>query len=128
MRPLETVRVLVVEGDRASNRLVSIVLELGGAMVVSAKSGDEAENHLCMTRFDVVVLDLVLPCASGLDLASAITSSSATSHVVCIALTTTADRDLEHAARRAGCAAIVRKPIDTETFAETVAAHLRGKR
>lgn len=128
MRPLEAARVLVVEGDRASNRLVSTVLELAGAAVTSAKDGPEAELRLGTSRFDAVVLDLVLPCASGVDLARAIRSAPATKHVVCIALTTSTDRALERDAMEAGCAAFVRKPIDTETFAMTIARQLGGSR
>jgi signal transduction histidine kinase/CheY-like chemotaxis protein len=60
-------RVLLVEDDSLERRRVGIELEAAGYTVTLASSGDEGLALLRDGRYDVVVLDLVMPGMSGLD-------------------------------------------------------------
>lgn len=126
---LKGTTILVVEADPASNRLIATVLALAGATVEGVGSAEDAVRRLATLRPDAIVVDLVLPGAGGLALVHVVKSTPATKDVVCIALTAANAnaRDTEQAAMMAGCAAQVRKPIDTDTFAGFIARQLGGR-
>lgn len=124
---LKGTTILVVEADPASNRLIATVLALGGAKVEGVGSAEEAVRRLATLKPDAIVVDLVLPGAGGLALVHVVKSNPATKDVVCIALTAAHASETEQAAMMAGCAAQVRKPIDTDTFAGVVARQLGGR-
>jgi len=62
-----TCRALVVEDDAAIARLVRDVLERETFSVETVKRGDEAIQLLKTVAYDLLILDLVLPRASGED-------------------------------------------------------------
>jgi two-component system cell cycle response regulator len=119
--------VLVVEDDAASRKLEAVVLTDAGALVTAVESAEEAAIALSRQRPDVIVLDLVLPRMGGLVFVELLKSDPANRDVVVIAVSSLNGPDAERVALRAGCAAYLRKPIDTETFAAAVAKHLGHK-
>jgi len=60
-------RVLVVEDDRVLLEELSGALEDEGYSVTRASSAEDAESKLCRAEFGLVITDLRLPGASGLD-------------------------------------------------------------
>jgi len=64
------VRVLVVEDDKKLGNTVQSGIELAGGSVVRAETVEDALPLLLRGSFDVVLLDLVLPGRSGLQLLS----------------------------------------------------------
>ena len=61
-------RVLVVDDEANLRRMVRSLLSAEGWLVEEAGSAEEALIRVGQTQPDVVLLDLVLPGASGLDL------------------------------------------------------------
>jgi hypothetical protein len=62
--------VLLVEDDEGVRRLAAVVLEQRGYTVVAAKNPEEALQAAAERAFDLLLTDLVMPNASGLDLAA----------------------------------------------------------
>ncbi|KPI24796.1 response regulator transcription factor [Streptomyces sp. NPDC048253] len=60
-------RVLLIEDDRAVRDGVALALRRQGHEVAAAETGEEGLNRLRSFRPDVVVLDLMLPGMTGLD-------------------------------------------------------------
>jgi CheY-like chemotaxis protein len=60
-------RILVVDDDAAILRLVSTILRRESYDVDTASGGREALSKVELTQYDVVVLDLMMPEVSGLD-------------------------------------------------------------
>jgi DNA-binding NtrC family response regulator len=60
-------RILVVDDDAAIRRLVATVLRRENYRVDTANGGRDALAKILLTRYDVVVLDLMMPEVSGLD-------------------------------------------------------------
>jgi DNA-binding response OmpR family regulator len=71
-----TARVLLVEDDARLASMVTDYLGDAGFRVVVAGTGKAASQALGAEGFDVVILDLMLPDADGLDLCRSIRSSS----------------------------------------------------
>jgi two-component system, OmpR family, response regulator len=71
-RPLSTAmrdkRILVVDDEPRIREVVQYALEREGCRVQCAASGKEAERILAQTSVDLIVLDVMLPDANGLDL------------------------------------------------------------
>ncbi|MCU1244109.1 MAG: Fis family transcriptional regulator, partial [Acidobacteria bacterium] len=60
-------RALVVEDDAPTRNALIEILESDGCSVDSARDGEMALGLLSQHRYDVVILDLVLPKFSGTD-------------------------------------------------------------
>lgn len=65
-------RILVVEDDKALQTLLDINLEAEGYHVACTDSGKEAVNLLTSRRFDLVVLDVMLPDMDGFAVCQAV--------------------------------------------------------
>ena len=59
---------LVVDDDQEIRRLLGRYLAEQGFRATLAADGRECKEHLALDRFDIVVLDVLLPDASGLDI------------------------------------------------------------
>ena len=89
-----------------------------------ARGADEALAILPEFRAQMVVLDLVLPGRSGLLLARELKAGPLTQDLMLVAVSPLDGPDVERLARQAGCAAYLPRPIDSQTFARTLASHL----
>ena len=67
-------RLLLAEDTRDLNRALTTVLEHEGYEVTSAFDGEEALAHIEKERFDVLVLDIMMPKKDGLQVLSQIRS------------------------------------------------------
>jgi two-component system, NtrC family, response regulator len=68
MQETETIQILVVDDEQSIRRLLEMELSSPRRSVCTADSGREAFKLLNKKRFDVVILDIQLPDANGLDL------------------------------------------------------------
>ena len=123
--PLERARILLVEDNPASARVAALVLRAARAEVSHAASATEATRMvLGGLRPALVLLDLELPDLSGLDFVKVLRSIHDTRDTPIVACTASDIVDDEAAVIDAGCDGMIRKPIDVETFASTLAAYL----
>ena len=60
-------KILVVDDEEDVRELARIILESKGYMVLAASSGEEALSMLSHSKPDLVLLDVVMPSLSGLD-------------------------------------------------------------
>ncbi|RYY91430.1 MAG: response regulator [Alphaproteobacteria bacterium] len=105
--------VLVVDDNDRHLDILSTILTSVGHDVETCGSGAEALRRLDMRRYDVVVLDLVMPEVSGFVVATQMRSmilNKRTPVIFCTANMTAARRQL---ADVKGVTAIIGKPIDT---------------
>ncbi|NNN38330.1 response regulator, partial [Streptomyces sp. S3(2020)] len=75
-------RVLLIEDDRAVREGVALALRRQGHDVAAAATGEDGMAHLTSFRPDVVVLDLMLPGMTGLDVCRGIRSVDQTLPIV----------------------------------------------
>jgi response regulator RpfG family c-di-GMP phosphodiesterase len=98
-------RILLVDDEPALRELLRVTLESAEVTVDEAGSAREAEERIRAARPDVVVLDVLMPVVSGVDLCRRLKAAPATRDLPIILLT---GSDLEDAA---GADALVRKPF-----------------
>ncbi|MCU1349677.1 MAG: DNA-binding response regulator [Acidobacteria bacterium] len=63
----EAAQVLVVDDDDTLRAMTSLVLRRAGLRIAQAKDGGEAIGRMQQARYEVVVLDLMMPRVSGWD-------------------------------------------------------------
>lgn len=116
-------RVLVVEDDASIRKLVRTVLSRTNLETEEARDGEEALRLLGSNRYDVVVLDLMLPQISGFDLLERIRHQC---HGCVVVLTAAADHEVRNLPRDL-VAGVVRKPFDVDELASTVRRALASR-
>jgi two-component system response regulator HydG len=121
-----TLRVLVVDDDPEMNALLRDRLSRRGLEVSLASSTDEALERLAAEAFDVVVTDVRLKGASGLELCERVAADRPSVPVVVI----TAFGSLETAveAIRAGAHDFLAKPFEIEELAFRIHKALQHRR
>ncbi len=85
-------RVLVVDGDRHTAGIVRLYLERDGYTVMTAHDGGEGLQAALSDSPDVVVLALLLPVLSGLQVCRALRSESSVPIIILTALATEQDK------------------------------------
>ena len=121
-------RAWVIEDNDQNFELVEFLLEEAGWDVVRAASAAELRARYAQEPPQVLLLDMNLPDASGLDLVTELRARDAFARVPIVAVTAHAMRgDREHCLA-AGCDAYLSKPIDSATFrSEIEAIAARGR-
>lgn len=104
-------RVLVVEDQRHLARFLQYVLEGAGYEVSNSYDGEQALSEIDRFQPDALVLDLVLPGISGLEVLRRLRADRRTRKLVIVAMTPGRDRALQRDLREAGADAICGKPI-----------------
>ncbi|WP_313341159.1 response regulator transcription factor [Sedimentibacter sp.] len=68
-------RILIIEDDKSISELQKDYLEMSGYEVVCVFDGDTGLEHIKNDRFDLVILDLMLPQKGGFDILKEISDS-----------------------------------------------------
>lgn len=120
--PAETRRVLLVEDEKSIRSAVAAYLEREGYWVTPAEDGQVAIDAFDRHKFDVVVLDLMLPKVSGEDVCRHIRNGS---DVPIIMLTAKGDEQDRIAGLELGADDYLVKPFSPRELVARVRALLR---
>lgn len=120
-------RVLVVEDEAAIAELITLNLRHAGFEVVVAPDGEAAQNEVDRVLPDLVLLDWMLPGASGLSLAKRWRGQQRTKDLPVIMLTARAEETDKVAGLDAGADDYLTKPFSTQELMARVRAVLRRK-
>jgi two-component system alkaline phosphatase synthesis response regulator PhoP len=116
--------IALVEDESSLNELIKLNLELEGHTVLSFFNGQEALNNLQkILKTDLVILDVMLPQVSGLELCEKIRQSGDVPILFLSAKSTTADRI---AGLKKGGTDYLVKPFDLEELLIKVSILLRS--
>jgi two-component system, OmpR family, alkaline phosphatase synthesis response regulator PhoP len=114
--------VLVADDEAHIGRIIKIKLENGPFRVTLAFDGQEAVDVLDESeRVDAVVLDLMMPRLSGLDVLERIRASEKWKDLPCIILTAAGQEEYEHEARKSGATAFLTKPFSPKKLYALIA-------
>ncbi len=123
---LEGRTVLVVEDNEQNLEMVEFLLEEAGARVVAAADAEAARRAFASEPFDLVLMDMNLPDADGLDRVAELRRNGRAAAVPVVALTALAMRGDRERFLSAGCQGYISKPIDVARFVGEVAGYLGG--
>ncbi len=114
--------ILVADDEAHIGRIIKIKMEQGPFRVTLAFDGQEAIDALEQgDRVDLVVLDLMMPRLSGLDVLDRIRANDALSDMPCVILTAAGQEDYERNARESGATAFLTKPFSPKKLYALIA-------
>ena len=122
--PLETSRILVVGDEVVTRTLVTVVLAQEGYRVATANDGKKAIDLLERGRYDLVITDLEMPEANGVEVLLAVRRVDPQCPVIII----TGSADISSMMRQVNLDAegYVAKPFNIDEIRGTVASMLQS--
>jgi two-component system chemotaxis response regulator CheY len=114
-------KILIVDDDRTTRKLLSLYLKGSGFEVVTAENGLNAMEKLGSETFQLVMTDLNMPYMDGIEFLKTMKSNPGTSHIPALMLTTETDEEERQRAIQAGADGYLSKPVT----AEVVVAKIR---
>ncbi len=122
--PVEPAHLLVVDDNAENREMLSRRLRTHGFTIAAAESGPEALRLLEKTPFDLVLLDVVMPGMSGLEVLRDLRSRHAAADLPVIMATARDDSNDVVTALRLGANDYVTKPLDFPVVLARVATQL----
>jgi two-component system phosphate regulon response regulator PhoB len=119
--------ILVVEDEPQIQELLAINLQHAGHQVVRASSAEEAEAAIREELPDLVILDWMLPGASGISLAKRLRGAERTQNLPIIMLTARAMEHDKVSGLEAGADDYLTKPFSPKELAARIQAVLRRR-
>jgi DNA-binding response OmpR family regulator len=123
--PEGSARILLVDDEQAVQTLLSYPLRKDGYEVISAHDGQEALQRFAEQRFDLVVLDLMLPKMDGIEVCRRLRSRS---QVPIVMLTAKGDEIDKVVGLEMGADDYITKPFSMREFRSRIKAALRRSR
>ncbi|WP_417383865.1 ATP-binding protein [Gimesia sp.] len=111
-------RVLIIEDTAGIARMISLLFEKLGHEPLVAASGTAAIRMFQETPPEIVILDLMLPDMSGLEVARELRSLDQNNSTLIVALTGHSDDEHRQQARKHGCDEYFVKPVDIQDLQE----------
>jgi two-component system cell cycle response regulator DivK len=112
--------ILVIEDDALNTALFKEILTARGYRLLIAPSGLKALEMLGQTRPDLIIMDIVLPEISGLDLIRMIKGDEERRSIPIVAVTSLPAKLYKAEIMAAGCDAYVAKPLSVTTLWATI--------
>jgi len=114
--PAQPLRLLLVEDDTLSRRMMSLMLETAGHTVVGVEDGRQALTAVQRETFDVVLMDVQMPVMDGFATTAALRAweRSRGTRVPIVAVTAHAMKGDRERCLRSGMDAYVTKPVEPQ--------------
>jgi len=120
MTVMPSKRILVVDDDEAIRHLVEAVLKREHYDVDTADGGSDAISKMELTQYDVVVLDLMMPGVSGLEVLKRLPIRDP--QIKCVVIMSAASTLSIAESTTANVFAILPKPFDIKALVKVVRA------
>jgi CheY-like chemotaxis protein len=112
--------ILVADDNRINLRVLSAILSRAGFEVVAVGSGEAAVEALGARRFDLVLMDILMPGLDGGAATARIRALPACAKIPILGITAGVTEELRESCRRNGMDAILGKPVNAPELVESV--------
>ena len=121
---MSTKSVLVIEDKELNRKVVRIVLEAEGYVILEATTAEETLQILDVETPDLILMDIALPGGvDGEELTRQIKTAPRWSHIPILALTAAAMKGDRERILEAGCDDYISKPINTRVLVDLVSKY-----
>jgi DNA-binding response OmpR family regulator len=118
----EPIRILVIDDDPGVRGLLTILFEREGWTVTTAADGEVALEQIARVRPDVVILDLMLPKRTGLEVLQQIAEHDDDTAEKVLVLTAISEAQLRRLPAGLRVRKLMRKPFDNAELLQSVKA------
>ena len=106
-------RVMIVDDEPVNIKVARKYLQIAGYQNFITSTDSPAVMELIrVEKPDVILLDIMMPQVSGLDILKAVRSDAALAHLPVLILTASTDADTKHKALELGATDFLAKPVD----------------
>jgi len=113
-------KLLIVDDDKTTRKLLSLYLKGKGYEVVPAENGLDAIEKLGTESINLVVTDMNMPYMDGIELTKTLRSDSILKNMPIIMVTTEADDDEKKKAFDAGVDDYLVKPTNADAISDSI--------
>jgi DNA-binding response OmpR family regulator len=124
-RPLLDTHLLIVDDVQDNIDVLARQLRNRGATVYEASSANEALELLSVYQIDLILLDVMMPGMSGLDVVKRIRPKRSSAALPIIMVSARIDQEIMLECLEAGANDYVTKPVDFQLFCARIIAQLR---
>lgn len=125
----ESPKVMIVDDEPLNLKVVRKHLKSAGVTrVMDCSDPAQACDIILEWKPDVLILDIMMPGISGLDILALLRSREATRHLPVIVLTATSDHDTKLQALHLGASDFLSKPVDPLELAPRIRNSIESKR
>lgn len=118
-------RVLIVDDEAPIREMIAVALEMAGYNCLEAENANEAHGLIVDDKPDMVLLDWMMPGASGIEFARRLRKDEATADIPIIMLTAKGDEDYKIKGLEAGVDDYITKPFSPRELVARLKAVLR---
>ena len=122
--PKMSLKVLVAEDNIANQFVIKAILEKRDYQVTIVNDGQEALTVLTNDKFDLVLMDMVMPVMDGVTAAKAIRQELYLNELPIIALTANAGLQDKEKCLEAGINDVLTKPLDSKLLDDKIKEYL----
>ena len=116
-----SMRIVVADDDPFIRRLVVFTLKKRGYEILEASDGAAALDLVRQAKPDLVVLDVLMPEMTGLEVTKILAQDSATAQIPILIISASAQRAEIEAGLASGATAYLVKPFEPKVLGERVA-------
>ena len=120
--------IIIVDDNLINLKLINVMLTRNDFQAYTATNATEALALLKTISPVLILMDIQLPGMDGLTLTRQLKADSKTHDIPIIALTAFAMKGDEQRALGAGCDSYISKPIDVDTFIETITGVINAQK
>jgi two-component system chemotaxis response regulator CheY len=113
-------KILVVEDDKTTRKILGLYLKAKGFDVVYAENGLDAMEKLGTEPVNLVLTDLNMPYMDGIELTKNLKADPGLKEVPVLMVTTEADDEERRKAMEAGANGYLVKPVSAEMVSEQI--------
>ncbi len=113
-------KVLVVDDDKTTRKMISLILKTKGYEVVTAENGIEALQKLGLEKINLILTDMNMPYMDGIEFIKQVRANPDISSIPIVMITTEADEDEKRRAYEAGVDDYLVKPTNAEQISESM--------
>jgi len=113
-------KILVIDDDELMRKTIRKILDKDGLEVVTAKDGKEAFEILGRETFDIVVTDLMMPFANGLDVVNKVRNDEMKRSIGIIVLSSIDNKETVTEAFRLGADDFLKKPVMADELLSSI--------
>jgi two-component system cell cycle response regulator len=118
-------KILVADDDQALTRTLSWILKENGYEVVTVSNGEHLLDRLAHDQYDLLLLDIMMPGADGLQLLERVKTDPRVQNVPVLMISSMPPEEATVRALGLGAADFISKPFRVRELLARVKAHLR---
>jgi DNA-binding response OmpR family regulator len=120
-------KVLIVEDEATSRKIITLAIQKLGYKLLYANDGDEAVRMALEHRPDLIIMDMMLPKVDGFKATQIIKQTHDLKGITILALTARTGSYDEARSREAGCDDYITKPFRVNHLREKLIKYLGGE-